>query len=102
VGPGMQSDSQKGRLFWQKQLDRVSGYVQSGKEQGAEIVVGGKSVEGKGYFMQPTVLAETNSDMRVVQEEIFGSVICAMPIDNEDLDRIVSVANDTEYGLSSS
>ncbi|HWM70992.1 MAG TPA: aldehyde dehydrogenase family protein [Steroidobacteraceae bacterium] len=102
VGSGIQSDTQMGPLISQKQLDRVSGYVQSGKEQGAEIVVGGKRVEGKGYFMQPTVLAETNRDMRVVQEEIFGPVVCAMPIDNEDLDRIVSVANDTEYGLSSS
>ena len=102
VGSGIQSDTQMGPLISQKQLDRVSGYVQSGKEQGAEIVVGGKRVEGKGYFMQPTVLAETNRDMRVVQEEIFGPVVCAMPMDNEDLDRIVSVANDTEYGLSSS
>jgi len=102
VGSGIQSDTQMGPLISQKQLDRVSGYVQSGKEQGAEIVVGGKRVESKGYFMQPTVLAETNRDMRVVQEEIFGPVVCAMPIDNEDLDRIVSVANDTEYGLSSS
>ena len=102
VGSGMQPDTQMGPLISQKQLDRVSGYVQSGTEQGAEIVVGGKRVEGnKGYFMQPTVLAETNRDMRVVKEEIFGPVVCAMPIDDEDLDRIVKIANDTEYGLSS-
>jgi phenylacetaldehyde dehydrogenase len=102
VGSGMQPDTQMGPLISQKQLDRVSGYVQSGAEQGAEVVVGGKRVEGRGYFMQPTVLAETNRDMRVVQEEIFGPVVCAMPIDDEDLDRIIRVANDTEYGLSSS
>ena len=103
VGSGMQPDTQMGPLISQKQLDRVSGYVHSGSEQGAEVVVGGKRVEGnKGYFMQPTVLAETNRDMRVVQEEIFGPVVCAMPIDDEDLDRIVKIANDTEYGLSSS
>jgi phenylacetaldehyde dehydrogenase len=102
VGSGMQPDTQMGPLISQKQLDRVSGYVQSGTEQGAEVVIGGKRAEGKGYFMQPTVLAQTNRDMRVVQEEIFGPVVCAMPIDEEDLDRIVRVANDTEYGLSSS
>jgi len=103
VGPGMQLDTQMGPLVSQKQLDRVSGYVQSGTEQGAEVVIGGKRLEGsKGYFMQPTVLAQTTRDMRVVQEEIFGPVVCAMPIDDEDLDRIVRVANDTEYGLSSS
>jgi phenylacetaldehyde dehydrogenase len=102
VGPGLQPDTQMGPLISQKQLDRVSGYVHSGLEQGAEVVVGGKRMESKGYFMQPTVLAETNRDMRVVQEEIFGPVVCAMPIDDDDLDRIVRVANDTEYGLSSS
>ena len=103
VGAGMQPDTQMGPLISQKQLDRVSGYVQSGMEQGAEVVVGGQRVAGsKGYFMQPTVLAETNRDMRVVQEEIFGPVVCAMPIDDEDLERVVRVANDTEYGLSSS
>ena len=102
VGPGTLPETQMGPLISQKQLDRVSGYVESGSEQGAEIVVGGKPVGGKGFFMQPTVLAETNRDMRVVREEIFGPVVCAMPIDDEDLDRIVRVANDTDYGLSSS
>jgi phenylacetaldehyde dehydrogenase len=102
VGSGMLPETQMGPLISQKQLDRVSGYVESGSEQGAEIVVGGKPVGGKGFFMQPTVLAETNRDMRVVREEIFGPVVCAMPIDDEDLDRIVRIANDTDYGLSSS
>jgi phenylacetaldehyde dehydrogenase len=103
VGAGMDADTQMGPLVSQKQLDRVSGYIASGKEQGAEVVVGGQRVEGKaGYFMQPTVLAQTNRDMRVVREEIFGPVVCAMPIDDEDLDRIARVANDTDYGLSSS
>ncbi|HEV7714188.1 MAG TPA: aldehyde dehydrogenase family protein, partial [Steroidobacteraceae bacterium] len=47
------------------------------------------------------VLAQTNRDMRVVREEIFGPVVCAMPIDDDDLDRIARTANDTDYGLSS-
>jgi phenylacetaldehyde dehydrogenase len=102
VGAGLEPDTQMGPLVSQKQLDRVSGYIDSGREQGAEVVVGGKRIEGKaGYFMQPTVLAETNREMRVVREEIFGPVVCAMPIDDEDLDRIARIANDTDYGLSS-
>ncbi len=102
VGPGMEPETQMGPLVSQKQLERVSGYIDSGTSQGAEIVVGGRRVEGRaGYFMQPTVLAETNRDMRVVREEIFGPVVCAMPIDDDDLDRIARVANDTDYGLSS-
>jgi phenylacetaldehyde dehydrogenase len=103
VGPGIEPETQMGPLVSQKQLERVSGYIDSGASQGAEVVVGGKRVEGRsGYFMQPTVLAQTNRDMRVVREEIFGPVVCAMPIDDDDLDRIARVANDTDYGLSSS
>jgi phenylacetaldehyde dehydrogenase len=101
VGSGMEPDTQMGPLVSQKQLERVSGYIQSGSEEGAEVVVGGKRVEGKGYFIQPTVLAQTHRDMKVVREEIFGPVVCAMPIDDDDLDRIVKMANDTDYGLSS-
>ncbi len=102
VGSGMEPDTQMGPLVSQKQLERVSGYIDSGKEQGAEVVVGGKRLEGSGgFFMQPTVLAETSRDMRVVREEIFGPVVCAMPIDDDDLDRIARVANETDYGLSS-
>ena len=103
VGSGMEPGTEMGPLVSQKQLDRVSGYVESGREQGAEVVVGGKRMEGQGggYFMQPTVLTQTNRDMRVVREEIFGPVVCAMPIDDDDLDRIARVANETDYGLSS-
>jgi phenylacetaldehyde dehydrogenase len=102
VGPGMEPETQMGPLVSQKQLERVSGYIDSGTAQGAEVVVGGKRMEGRnGYFMQPTVLSETNRDMRVVREEIFGPVVCAMPIDDDDLERIARVANDTDYGLSS-
>ena len=101
VGAGLQPDTQMGPLVSQKQLERVTGYIQSGAQDGAEVVVGGKRLEGKGYFIQPTVLAQTNRDMRVVREEIFGPVVCAMPIDDEDLERIAKQANDTDYGLSS-
>ena len=64
------------------------------------MVVGGERSGNQGYFMQPTVLAETNREMRVVQEEIFGPVVCAMPIDDDDIDRIAKTANDTTYGLA--
>jgi phenylacetaldehyde dehydrogenase len=100
VGPGIDPETQMGPLISQKQLDRVTGYIQSGKEQGAEVVVGGERSGNQGYFMKPTVLAETNRDMRVVQEEIFGPVVCAMPIDDDDIERIARTANDTTYGLA--
>jgi acyl-CoA reductase-like NAD-dependent aldehyde dehydrogenase len=100
VGPGQDPDTQMGPLISQKQLERVSGYIASGKEEGAEVVVGGERAGNQGYFMQPTVLAETNREMRVVREEIFGPVVCAMPINDDDIEKIARTANDTTYGLA--
>jgi phenylacetaldehyde dehydrogenase len=100
VGPGLSPDTQMGPLVSQGQLDRVTGYIQSGRSEGAQVVVGGERQGSEGYFLQPTVLAQTDRSMRVMREEIFGPVICAMPMDDEDLDRIAKVANDTTYGLS--
>ena len=101
VGPGQATGVQMGPLISQKQLDRVTGYIQSGRESGAEVVTGGNRIGNQGYFVQPTILANTSRDMAVVREEIFGPVLCAMPMDDDDLDRIAAVGNDTSYGLSS-
>ncbi len=100
VGPGLEPDSQMGPLISARQLDRVTGYIESGKSEGAQVVVGGERRTGEGYFLNPTVLAQTHRSMKVMREEIFGPVVCAMPMDDEDLDRIAKVANDTTYGLS--
>ncbi len=100
VGPGLEPESQMGPLISQRQLDRVTGYIESGKTEGAQVVVGGERRSGEGYFLNPTVLAQTNRSMKVMREEIFGPVVCAMPMDDDDLDRIAKIANDTTYGLS--
>ncbi len=100
VGSGQDPATQMGPLISQKQLDRVSGYIASGRSEGAEVVVGGERSGNQGYFMQPTVLAETNRSMKVVREEIFGPVVCAMPITDDDIDQIARTANDTTYGLA--
>ncbi len=100
VGSGQEPGTQMGPLISQKQLDRVSGYIQSGRQDGAEVVTGGDRIGNQGYFMQPTVLAQTNRDMAVVREEIFGPVVCAMPMNDEGIDRLAATANDTTYGLS--
>jgi phenylacetaldehyde dehydrogenase len=100
VGSGLEPDTHLGPLVSQGQLDRVTGYIEAGRGEGAEVVTGGQRQGTEGYFVQPTVLAQTNRSMKVVREEIFGQVICAMPIDDDDLDRIARVANDTTYGLS--
>jgi len=100
VGPGMAPDTDMGPLISAAQLERVSGYIESGRSEGAEIVTGGKRIGEAGYFLEPTVLTRTHRDMRVVREEIFGPVLSVMPLD--DIDAVARQANDTTYGLAAS
>jgi len=102
VGHGLDPTVNLGPLVSKEQHDRVTGFIQAGRSEGAEVVAGGKTVDGRGYFVEPTVLANTNRDMRVVREEIFGPVVCVQSFDDDDLDAIARFANDTEYGLQAS
>ncbi len=97
VGDGFDPDTQMGPLVSDEQLGKVSGFVDSGRDEGATVVVGGHRQGTRGYFFQPTVIAKTRPDMRVVQEEIFGPVLVASPFQN--LDEIAAAANDSPYGL---
>jgi phenylacetaldehyde dehydrogenase len=104
VGPGQDPATQMGPLVSARQLETVSGYVQSGVAQGAKVATGGAAPAGLdeqyrgGYFLSPTVLSETTQAMRVVQEEIFGPVLVAMPW--RDVDELIDKANDSPYGLA--
>jgi phenylacetaldehyde dehydrogenase len=89
-------------VCWKEQHERVSGFLESGRSEGAEIVTGGSVLGNQGYFVAPTVPARTNRDMRVVREEIFGPVVCVQSFDDDDLDAVAKFANDTEYGLQAS
>lgn len=100
VGQGRDPSTQMGPLISQRQLDRVSSYIASGVEEGAEIVTGGSKLGGQGFFLQPTVFAQTTRQMKVMREEIFGPVVCVTRIDDDDLDGVARIANDTPYGLS--
>lgn len=100
VGPGENEDTEIGPVVSRKQMERVLGYVDSGVSEGASVVAGGGRSGSQGYFVQPTVLAGTTSDMGVVREEIFGPVLCAMSYDTDELDLIAAEANNTVYGLS--
>ncbi len=102
IGPGLDPESRIGPLVSDEQFRRVTGYLDSGRQQGAEVVTGGKRHGNEGYFVEPTVLAKTTPEMKVVQEEIFGPVVCAMPYNDDDLDRIAKQGNATEYGLAAS
>ena len=98
VGPGMNTDTQMGPLVSEEQFRRVCGYMEAGLSEGAKAVVGGKKVGNRGYFVEPTVLVNTNPKMKVVQEEIFGPVVTAMPF--KSVDEIAAEANNTSYGLA--
>jgi phenylacetaldehyde dehydrogenase len=99
LGPGLDSRTQMGPLVSQTQLERVSGYLRSGEEQGAKALCGGKRRGESGYFVEPTVLVGTSPDMKVYQEEIFGPVVTAIPFKSVD-DDLLTRANDTTYGLA--
>src|SRR6478735_4661810 len=98
VRPGTDPESSMGPLISDEQFQKVLGYLDAGQAAGAEVVVGGGRAADRGYFVQPTILANTSNDMSVVREEIFGPVVCAIPFDSAD--EIVPVANDTNYGLA--
>src|SRR5450755_3995659 len=97
MGPGMEPGTQMGPLVSEEQLRLVTGYLKSGEEEGATALAGGGRFGDLGYFVEPTVLTNTNPDMKVVREEIFGPVLVAAPF--TDLDQIARVANDSAYGL---
>ena len=92
----MEAGTQMGPLVSEEQLRRVSGYLESGKAEGATAVVVVAVFGDRGYFIEPTVLINTHGNMKVVREEIFGPVLVAAPF--SDLDEIAAQANDSEYG----
>jgi phenylacetaldehyde dehydrogenase len=98
VGSGLEADTQMGPLVSEEQLKRVCGYLEAGLNEGAKAVAGGAKKGDKGYFVEPTVLVNTTENMKVVQEEIFGPVVAAMPF--SDPEEILPRANDSYYGLA--
>jgi aldehyde dehydrogenase (NAD+) len=101
VGPGLDPETQFGPLVSAEQLERVTGYIEQGREAGAEVVAGGgngESGNGGGYFVEPTLFTGVSDEMTIAREEIFGPVLVAMPY--EDIEEVARRANDTEYGLA--
>ncbi|WP_236790961.1 aldehyde dehydrogenase family protein [Amycolatopsis sp. GM8] len=96
VGDGLDPETSMGPLVSQEQFDRVTGYIRSGRDDGATIF-GGDRVGDRGYFVAPTVLTGTREDMTAVREEIFGPVVAAAPFHAET--DVLPTANNTNYGL---
>ncbi len=97
LGAGLESGTQMGPLVSEEQLRRVTGFLDSGVEDGATTVTGGGRHGDRGYFVEPTVIVNARPEMAIVREEIFGPVVVAAPF--SDLDEIAREANNTTYGL---
>jgi aldehyde dehydrogenase (NAD+)/betaine-aldehyde dehydrogenase len=97
VGDPLDPETQVGSLISHEHRDRVHGYVEAGREEGAELATGGEVPEGDGAFYPPTVLAQVDNKMRVAQEEIFGPVVTVIPFEDEK--DAIRIANESRYGL---
>src|SRR6204780_1704171 len=100
LGPGLDQTTQMGPLVSKEQQERVLGFIESGRKQGATVVAGGEAPSHPGYYVRPTVLVNVRPDMRLVREEIFAPVLVAQRFDQ--LDEVVKAANDSPYGLGAS
>lgn len=100
LGAGIHPDTEMGPLVSAEQLDRVSGYIASGREQGAKVISGGDQAGDRGYFVRPTVFTNIHHEMKIVREEIFGPVVVAEPF--EDIEKVMDRANGTDFGLAAS
>jgi methylmalonic acid semialdehyde dehydrogenase len=104
IGDGTDPQTEVGPLVDSNQFKSVLGFIDAGREDGAELACGGGAADGaglrKGYFVKPTVFTGVTPEMRIAREEIFGPVLSILRV--KDFDEAMRVANDSEYGLSSS
>ncbi|GGP72037.1 aldehyde dehydrogenase family protein [Shewanella algicola] len=102
VGDPMDPATQMGTQVSKTQMDRILGYIELAREEGATILTGGKQIIDRnlenGCFIEPTIVIDANNSMRVSQEEIFGPVVIVIPFSTED--EVISAANESEYGLA--
>ena len=102
VGSAHEEGDHLGPVVSKAQFDKIQGLIQTGIEEGAELVAGGlgrpEGTNQQGFYVRPTVFANVTNDMAIMQTEIFGPVLCIMPFDTEE--EAIEIANDTPYGLT--
>lgn len=98
LGNPLDSGTTMGPLISQKQMERVLGYIEAGRDEGAQAVCGGGRAGNAGYFVEPTVFTKVGEEMRIAREEIFGPVISIMRFNDEE--QAISLANGTDYSLA--
>ena len=100
MGDPLDDATEIGPLAFEDQRNKVAGYVDLGRDEGARVLTGGQKSDGGlgGFFYEPTVLVDVDNSMRVVREEIFGPVVAIMPFETDE--QVIRLANDTDYGLA--
>ena len=100
LGPGLDPATQLGPVVSAEQRERVMSYIESGREQGAELLAGGETAlaDSGGYYVAPTLFSTTSDELKIAREEIFGPVLVASPYDS--LEEVADRANSSEYGLA--
>lgn len=98
LGDPHDAETYQGPQISQTHFDRIMGYIESGKKEGATCYMGGQQWGKEGYFIEPTVFTDVKPDMKIVREEIFGPVVVVSKF--KDIDEAVRLATDTEYGLA--
>jgi len=102
IGLPWEKDTMVGPLISETELNKMLGYIELGKKEGAKIATGGcritKNGLDKGFFLEPTIFVDVDNKMRIAQEEIFGPVLCVIKFKDEE--EVIKMANDSEYGLA--
>src|SRR5690606_32178929 len=100
VGDALAPDTEMGPVISEEQLQIDLKYLQLGKEEGATLLCGGERLEKsvKGYYLSPALFVDTRNEMRINREEIFGPIATIIKV--EDREEAISIANDTDFGLS--
>ncbi len=98
LGNPLDPETEQGPQVNQEQFDKILGYIETGKRQGAQCLTGGKRFGDRGYYVEPTLFTGVSDDMTIAQEEIFGPVMSVLKF--KSLDEIAARANATKYGLA--
>lgn len=98
VGDPFDHNTEQGPQVSQEQMDKVIGYIENGKNDGAHLECGGERHGDNGYFVQPTIFTNVNDDMKIAKEEIFGPVMSILKF--KDINEVIKRSNKTSYGLA--
>jgi aldehyde dehydrogenase (NAD+) len=98
LGDPFDPETEQGPQVDQAQFDKIMSYIESGKAAGAKAVVGGERFGDRGYYVKPTIFTEVRDEMKIVQEEIFGPVLCAVRF--KEVEEVIERGNATNYGLA--